>query len=100
MPPEIVPNALFPPGTPATLHVTAVFALLATAAVNVIVFPSNTGSFEGVIVTPTGSGGGGVVDAVAVVPAAEVRPQPLPTVARNSSKRKNDAPAVPVEQCA
>jgi hypothetical protein len=50
---DIVPTVAFPPGTPFTLQMTAVFEVPATVAVNCCVLPSNTFELEDDIVTAT-----------------------------------------------
>lgn len=57
----IVPAVAFPPGTPFTLQVTAVFEVPVTVAVNCCVLPSNTLELEDDTVTATDGDGGDVV---------------------------------------
>jgi hypothetical protein len=58
---DMVPAVEFPPETPFTLQVTAVFEVPVTVAVNCWVVPSNTLGLEDetVTVTDCGAGGGG-----------------------------------------
>jgi hypothetical protein len=51
---EIIPTVEFPPFTPLTLHVTAMFAVFVTAAMNVCMPPVGTVAVGGVTVTATG----------------------------------------------
>jgi hypothetical protein len=83
IPAEIVPTELLPPGTPAALQVTAVFAVLATTTDSAMVLPSNTELLVGLTVTLTGAGAAVVADAEDV---AEVSPHPLPSAARKSNR--------------
>jgi hypothetical protein len=56
---EIIPTVEFPPATPFTVHVTPVFEVPVTFAVNCCVLPSNTLELEDETVTVTDCGGGG-----------------------------------------
>jgi len=96
IPEEIVPTALLPPGTPATLQVTAVSVVLATTSVNAIVFPINTELFVGESVTLTGAG---TVAAVAVALFAAVRPHPLAITAGKINNTQTSAPKDSVRRC-
>lgn len=51
---EIIPTVELPPFTPLTLHVTAVFEVFVTAAMNVCMAPAFTVAVAGVTVTATG----------------------------------------------
>ena len=53
-----VPVVALPPVTPLTFHVTAVFEVFVTVAVNCLVRPMRTLALVGEIVTVTGGGGG------------------------------------------
>src|SRR5437762_1459008 len=55
----MVPNVEFPPVTPFTFHVTDVFAVLVTVAVNCLLFRTRTLALVGEMLMPTGGGGGG-----------------------------------------
>jgi hypothetical protein len=54
----IVPTVVLPPAIPFTLHVTAVFVVLLTIAVNVCGSPSSTEAEVGETLTVTLEGGG------------------------------------------
>jgi hypothetical protein len=66
-----VPLALFPPGTPLTLQVTAELLVPVNAAVNCCVLPSRTLAVVGETTTEMVGGGGGLVPELAPPP-----PQP------------------------
>src|SRR5262249_17831563 len=72
----IVPTAALRPGTPFTLQLTAVLAVLLTVALNLVVFPSTTELLFGVTATATepGTGGGGGTGVTAPPPPL---PHPL-----------------------
>ena len=100
VPAEIVPTELLPPAIPATLHVTAVFAVLPTTSASVTVSPSNTEPLVGVTATLIGTEtdiGSGVV--VGVVAPEDVRPHPLPSAARRSSRKEAAAPVGRFSRC-
>ena len=61
---DIVPTVEFPPDTPFTVQVTAVFDVPVTVALNCCVLPSSTIELGDVSVRVTdwGEGGGGAVD--------------------------------------
>lgn len=71
----IVPALLFPSATPFTLHVTAVFVVFVTVAVNVWMFPSKTDALAGATCTVIEGGGGGGGGATGPAP-----PPPQPSV--------------------
>ena len=58
---EIIPCAASPPTTPFTCHVTAVFGVLATVAVNCCCWPACTLAVAGATLTVMGSVTGGAV---------------------------------------
>jgi hypothetical protein len=60
----IVPTVAFPPATPFTDHVTAVFAVFVTVAVNCCVAPTATLGAAGATVTPIAGGAATVTVAV------------------------------------
>ena len=64
-PPEVmVPTVLLPPGTPATLQLTAVLVVFETVASKTVVAPSSTGMLAGerLMEMSGGGGGGGAVE--------------------------------------
>ena len=94
---DIVPTVEFPPEMPFTLHVTAVFDVPVTVAVNCCVFPSNTLELEDDTITVTDwSGGlddwdGGLDELLPPQPTRKTRrasEQRRATTARNKRNKK------------
>ncbi len=80
---EIVPTALFPPGTPLTAQATAVLPVLLTVALNCCVAPKATDALAGDTLRLTGGagGGGGDVDDAVLPPPQPIAPaQPTITI--------------------
>lgn len=105
-----MPTAELPPFTPLTLHVTAVFAVLVTAAVNVCMAPVCKMAVAGVTATATGIAAAGhfpllaldgavVVAAVALTTtsAISVRPASSVTVKRIVNEPAAGATTVAVD---
>jgi len=65
-----VPNVEFPPVTPFTFHVTDVFEVLLTVAVNCFVVLTRTFALVGEMLMPTGGGGGGFTTITEAPPTA------------------------------
>ena len=65
----MVPNVEVPPVTPFTFHVTDVFDVLVTVAVNCFVVLTRTLALVGEMLMPTGGGGGGGSGLVTVTDA-------------------------------
>jgi hypothetical protein len=65
----MVPNVEFPPVTPFTFHVTDLFVVLVTVAVNCLDFPTRTLALVGEMLMLTGGGGGGGCGSVTVTDA-------------------------------
>jgi hypothetical protein len=81
---EIVPVAALPPATPFTLHVTAVFVVFVTVALNASVFPNNTDPLLGATVTTICGGGGGPSEP----PVLVEHPHTTPTTHANRPKAR------------
>lgn len=105
-----MPTIELPPFTPLTLHVTAIFALFATAAVKVSIPPVSTVALDGVTVTATGItaaghlplfafAGAAVLAEVALTTtsAVSVRPASSVTVNRTVNEPVAGATTVAVE---
>src|SRR5689334_20789340 len=73
---EIVPTVLLPPGTPATLQLTAVLLVSVTVAVSAVELPSRTEALVGATLMETAEGGGEATGpATPPQPAANDKPK-------------------------